>query len=217
MLSARFHWLVFVFALVPVSAHATKPKLDSDTCAQLRAEEKKFRQTGILNDMGKGPEWAKANLSAERLREVQHYIELDEQVQFGCRDARLSVDALKASAAAERIEINSDADPTIPVVKDPVKPGSTPAVPAAVKKPPANKTTRKKPKTGDPKSGGLQPAEKAASPRAAAAPVVPPSVADGTGSTSGAAAQSSGVSGGQGTNQLMFGFGETMVLPHSNP
>ena len=96
--------------------HATKPKLDSDTCVQLRAEEKKFRQSGILNDMSKGPEWAKANLSAARLREVQHYIELDEQVQFGCRDARLSVDALKASAAAERIEINSDADPTIPIV-----------------------------------------------------------------------------------------------------
>ncbi len=215
MLSGRFCWMVFAAVLVPVSAHATKAKLDSDTCVQLRAEEKKFRQSGILNDMSKGPEWAKANLSAARLREVQHYIELDEQVQFGCRDARLSVDALKASAAAERIEINSDADPTIPIVKDPVKPGAVPA--AAAKKPPAEKTTRKKPKTGDPKSGSLESSGKAASARAAASPSVPPSDADGTASTSASTAPSPGVSGAESSNQLMFGFGETMVMPHSGP
>jgi len=215
MLSARFHCLlqcmVWTAILVPLDAHATKAKLDSDTCAQLRAEEKKFRQAGILSDMSKGPEWAKANLSAQRLREVQHYIELDEQVQFGCRDARMSVDALKASEAAARIEINSDADPTIPVVKDPVKPGADPAV--SPKKPPANKATRKKPKAGDPKSGSVMPPEGGKpSPRPAAAET-PASMPERTGST----AQSPDVSSGQGANQLMFGFGETMVLPHSTP
>lgn len=215
MLSARFHCLIHcltgVALLAPVAAHATKAKLDRDACAQLRAEEKKFRQAGILSDMSKGADWAKANLSAERLREVQHYIELDEQVQFGCRDARLSVDAQKASEAAARIEINSDADPTIPVVKDPVKPGATPAV--TTKKQPANKTTRKKPKSGDPKSGSLEPPEGAKPAARAAAAEAPTPAPERTGST----VQSPDVSAGQGANQLMFGFGETMVLPHSGP
>jgi len=208
MLSARFHWLVFAVALVPVAAHATKPKLDSSTCAQLRTEEKKFRQSGILNDVSKGPEWAKANLSAERLREVQHYIDLDEQVQFGCRDARLSVDAAKASEAAARIEINSDADPTVPLVKDPAKPG---AGPAAKKAPP--KSTHKKQKTGDPKSGNLEQPKKTKASALPAAAQPQPSVAEGTGST----AQSSGFSSGDAAAQPAFGFGETMVLPHSAP
>lgn len=210
MLSARYYGLVLGACLAPVAAHATKPKLDSDTCAQLRAEETKFRQSGILNDMGKGPQWAKANLSAERLREVQHYIDLDEQVQFGCRDARLSIDAAKASEAAARIEINSDADPTVPLVKDPAKPGASPAV--TTKKAPA-KASHKKTKTGDPKSGSLERPEK---PKASSNPPPPapqPSALAGTGST----AQSLGFSTNGGPPHPGFGFGETMVLPQSAP
>lgn len=210
MLSARFYGLILGAFLAPVAAHATKPKLDSDTCVQLRAEEAKFRQSGILNDMSKGPQWAKANLSADRLREVQHYIELDEQVQFGCRDAKLSIDAAKASEAAARIEINSDADPTVPLVKDPAKPGTSPAI--KTKKAPA-KSTHKKTKAGDPKSGNLEPPKKTTTPSLRAPPVPQPSVAEQAGST----AQSSGFSTDGGAAQPAFGFGETVVLPHSVP
>lgn len=210
MLSARFYGLVLVVCLAPVAAHATKPKLDSETCAQLRAEETKFRQSGILNDMSKGPQWAKANLSADRLREVQHYIELDEQVQFGCRDAKLSVDAAKASEAAARIEINSDADPTVPLVKDPAKPGANPAV--KTKKAPA-KSTHKKTKAGDPKSGSLEQPKKTTTSSLRAPPAPQPSVAEGAGST----AQSSGFSTDNGPALPAFGFGETVVVPHSAP
>ena len=210
MLSARYYGLVLGACLAPVAAHATKPKLDSDTCAQLRAEETKFRQSGILNDMGKGPQWAKANLSAERLREVQHYIDLDEQVQFGCRDARLSIDAAKASEAAARIEINSDADPTVPLVKDPTKPGANPV--AKTKKAPA-KSTHKKAKTVDPKSGSLEQPKKATTSSLPAAPAPQPSVPEQADST----AQSSGFSTDGGPTLPAFGFGETVVLPGSAP
>ncbi|CCB64826.1 MULTISPECIES: hypothetical protein [unclassified Hyphomicrobium] len=116
--------LVAVLVLAPSAAWATKPKLDPETCNSLRLEQIKFRQSGILNDMSKGAAWGKANLSPERLREIQHYLELDEQVQFGCRDAKVTAEAKRASEAAARIEINSDADPTAPVAKDPPKPGA---------------------------------------------------------------------------------------------
>ena len=123
------------------TAFATQPKIDAETCAQLRLEETKFRQSGILNDMSKGPEWAKANLTPERLREVEHYLTLGEQVEFGCRDAKLSPDAEKASEAASRIEKNSDADPTAPLSAASPKAGGTP--PAAAD--PQNRQSRCRP------------------------------------------------------------------------
>ncbi|HVX34926.1 MAG TPA: hypothetical protein VHC71_01750 [Hyphomicrobium sp.] len=210
MPSARFYALAFGAFLVPAAAHATKPKLDSDTCAQLRVEETKFRQAGILSDMSKGPAWAKANLSADRLREVQRYIALDEQVRFGCRDAKLSLDAAKASEAAARIEVNSDADPTVPLVKDPAKPGANPAV--KTKKAPA-KSKHKKAKTGDPKSGSLERPQKTTTSSLPASSAPQPSVVEETGST----AQSSGFSTDSGPALPAFGFGETVVLPPSTP
>ena len=146
------------------AALATQPKLDAETCAQLRLEQIKFRQSGILNDMSKGSEWAKANLTPERLREVEHYMTLDEQVEFGCRDSKLSPEAEKASEAASRIEKNSDADPTAPVtatspkagtppVADPPKPqkpASTDNQPAKKRATHKNQPTRKKAKAVEP-------------------------------------------------------------------
>ncbi|MBS0251889.1 MAG: hypothetical protein JSR78_12590 [Proteobacteria bacterium] len=132
--------LVATLALAPSAAWATKPKLDPETCNALRLEQIKFRQSGVLNDMSKGAAWGKANLSPERLREIQHYLELDEQVQFGCRDAKVTAEAKRASEAAARIEINSDADPTAPVAKDPPKPG---AAGSDSKETAAKKTTKK--------------------------------------------------------------------------
>ena len=153
------------------AALATQPKLDAETCAQLRLEQIKFRQSGILNDMRKGPEWAKANLTPERLREVEHYLTLDEQVEFGCRDARLSPDAEKASEAASRIEKNSDADPTAPlsaaspkaggvppVAADPVKPSkpaSTANRPATKKAPHKKRATHKKKESAAPQAENI--------------------------------------------------------------
>lgn len=124
MHSLRRTILVATLVLAPSAAWATKPKLDPETCNALRLEQIKFRQSGILNDMSKGAAWGKANLSPERLGEIKHYLELDEQVQFGCRDAKVTAEAKRASEAAARIEINSDADPTAPVAKDPPKPGA---------------------------------------------------------------------------------------------
>ena len=89
-------------------------KLDKDTCDQLRGEKVTFVQSGILADFEKGAAWGKTNLSADRLREVEHFILLDEQLKFGCREAVLTQDAKAAGEAAVKLELNPDADPTAP-------------------------------------------------------------------------------------------------------
>ncbi len=181
-----------VLSLAPLPVGATQAKLDADACAALRLEEIKFRQSGIVADMSKGAAWGKANLSSDRLRDIERYLQLDEQVQFGCRDAKITAEAKRASEAAERIELNSDADPTLPVAKDPPKPG------AAEKKTPHKKASKKaKPSAasaGSDKSAGapksVAPAEVAPNP-----PVVVQSEPESP-------------------SLPAFGFGETTVFPH---
>lgn len=111
----------FVFATLngPAAAFATPARLDAETCNQLRLEQIKFKQLGVVSDIEKGGTWGKANLSAERLREIEQYIQLDEQVKFGCRDAKLTADGERASEAARRLELNPDLDPTAPLPASP--------------------------------------------------------------------------------------------------
>jgi hypothetical protein len=207
----RFYAAVLATFFVPAAAHATKPKLDDDTCAQLRLEQTKLIKSGILNEMGKGPEWAKANLPAGRLSEIKHYIELDEQVRFGCRDAKLSADAKKASEAAARIEINSDADPTAPTVKDPAKPGTK--AEAKTKRPSHKHSSHKKSKKNARKSGSLDPAKETTnSIPSTTAPAQ--SVAVGSGESGSSEPASSSASS---PTLPAFGFGETVVVPQGAP
>ncbi|MBS0234752.1 MAG: hypothetical protein JSR99_14835 [Proteobacteria bacterium] len=189
--------LLFALCLAPLDAWATQAKIDPETCNALRLEEIKFRQSGILDDMSKGAAWAKANLSADRLREIEHYLQLDEQVQFGCRDAKITAEAKRASEAAARIEINSDADPTAPIAKDPPKPGAAP------KKALPKKAVKKKAKPSDPKVHSDKSAD-SVKPTQSEADVTPhPPVVVQSDSEE------------QTPSLPAFGFGETMVLPHS--
>ena len=148
-------------AIPAATALATQPKIDADTCTQLRLEQIKFRQSGIVDDMAKGPEWAKANLPPDRLREIEHYMALDEQVKFGCRDAKLSPEAEKASEAASRIEINSDADPTAPLARR----GMRSSVRRPRSRQPPNSRRKREPRTRRAKaaaSGGAEPRQSVA-------------------------------------------------------
>jgi hypothetical protein len=187
--------------LMPAAANATAPKLGADTCTQLRLEETKFRQSGLLDDMSKGAEWAKTNLSQDRLHEIERFITLDEQIKFGCRDAKVSADAEKASEAAGRIEVNSDADPTKPVVKDPKKPGAKPTS--------GKHTSHKKTNSAAPKAENIDLKQKDAKAETPEKPSAAP-----------AAAESSATSEASVPNEAdtpavsAFGFGETMILPH---
>lgn len=208
MPSIRFTAALFIAWLLPVAAHATKPKLDKDTCTQLRLEQTKSLKSGIASDISKGPEWAKTNLSADRVQEIARYIKLDEEVRFGCRDAKLSADAEKASKAAARIELNSDADPIAPVVKDPAKPGAKDhGKPAADAKPVQKSVPHKKKATE--KSSSL-------TPRRAPTSLSQAVSAFAREDHSGGAASGATVTDGA-SNQPILGFGETIVLPDESP
>ena len=96
-------------------AYAGTAKFDAETCNQLRAEQAGFVQAGILADIQHGPEWGKANLGADRMREIEHFFLLDENLKFGCREATLTPEAMRAGEEALKIEANPDADPNAPV------------------------------------------------------------------------------------------------------
>ncbi len=100
--------------LLAVPTVAGQPKLDKETCTQLGAEQATFIQSGILADLQRGPSWGKSNLSADRLREIEHYILLDEQIKFACRQATLTPEMERAGEIAKKLELNSDADPFAP-------------------------------------------------------------------------------------------------------
>ena len=112
--------------LVPSAAFATDPKLDAVTCTELRLEHLKSVELGLYADFQRGPEWAKSNLPVERLRDLELFIQLDEQVKFGCRDAKLTLDAERAGEAARRLELNPDLDPTAPLPPEPPEPADMP-------------------------------------------------------------------------------------------
>ena len=74
-----------VIAALLLQAPATRAaQLDKDSCAKLKTEQAQLEQGGTRASQGKGPEWAKANLAADKLEQVRRLIELDEQLLFRC-------------------------------------------------------------------------------------------------------------------------------------
>ena len=116
MFAYRRRFLMFAAVVLgPGAAFAGQPRIDADTCTQLRLEHMKYVASGVVETFNKGPEWGKANLSQDKLRDLELFIQLDEQIKFGCRDAKLTMDAERAGEAAKRLELNPDADPTAPL------------------------------------------------------------------------------------------------------
>lgn len=117
---------------------AAAAKLDKETCSQLHTEQAKFIESGILADLARGADWGKANLTAERLRDVELYITLDEQIKFACREATLTPQMLQVEEIAKRLELNPNADPFAPPPPPEAKPDGDavkPPKPAAQAKP----------------------------------------------------------------------------------
>ena len=115
MFAYRFRLIsTAAIVLAPLPAFATQPKLDTETCNQLRLEHMKYVASGAADELQRGPEWGKNNLAQDKLRDLELFMQLDEQIKFGCRDAKLTMDAERAGEAAKRLELNPDADPTAP-------------------------------------------------------------------------------------------------------
>jgi hypothetical protein len=53
-------------------------------CKNLDAQQRILETQGLKEEVAKGPDWAKANLSTSRLALIKHYIYVKEQVAFRC-------------------------------------------------------------------------------------------------------------------------------------
>lgn len=58
--------------------------LGAEACKEVKAERETLLARGLEADIARGPEWGKANLAPERLKEIARYIELTEQLTFRC-------------------------------------------------------------------------------------------------------------------------------------
>ncbi len=72
-------------ALLPADLASAVP-LDPQTCIQLREERLNLVMDGARDNMARGPEWGRANLTAVQLKAIARLIELDEQIGFRCPD-----------------------------------------------------------------------------------------------------------------------------------
>lgn len=161
-------------AFTGVLSHAgSATPLDKETCEQIKTE---LVAMGAVKDhIAKGPEWGKANLSAEQLKNVERYIQLEEQVAFRCVVRKPPVEAAAAKAprpkankaaakSSDGVEKDADAVKEAPVKTAAPKPkpkpkvappsdqqGSIGAEPIAGKAtpPPAKKAPAPKPKVND--------------------------------------------------------------------
>jgi hypothetical protein len=71
-------------AIAMLSAPAVATKLDKPICDELKVELGSLQKKGVSSDLAKGPEWAKTNASAERLKEIERLIHVEEQLAFRC-------------------------------------------------------------------------------------------------------------------------------------
>ena len=134
----------------------------ADECERVRAEKANLEQAGVAADMAQGAEWARANLPPDRLKRVQRWIELEEQMLFRCprpkpppqAEAAADPNASKpAPAQAKKLQQKQERPPA-------AKPARQTTDNQGVAKPP--KPQQKKPKVEDayippaPLSGDLE-------------------------------------------------------------
>lgn len=58
--------------------------LAPEDCDRARVEQTNLEAAGVGADMAQGADWARSNLSPERLKRVQRWIELQERILFRC-------------------------------------------------------------------------------------------------------------------------------------
>ena len=184
--TGRPDWVAGALAAVlvaasPLAVRATP--LAKDACDQLSAEKARLVGSGVADRMSKGASWGKANLAEEKLREIERYIEVEEQLSFRCGLAKVKLapeppdpDAVPAAPApaATPTPPKRRPVPKAPVAKAPAAAGpaaASAAAPAAPNPAPAVKT--------GPPAAVTPLAPKPAAPRpkpqpAAKAPAAPP-------------------------------------------
>lgn len=119
--------------------------LEIEACDKLVKEEAELERAGARVNLAKGPQWAKANLSQDKIEQIRRLIEVDEQVAFRClRTKPLPAESLVAQPVPQPGTANATA---APVAKPKPRPkpavaqtdGGTGAAPSAPQAAPAPK------------------------------------------------------------------------------
>lgn len=176
---------VAAVALSPLLVRAAP--LAKEACDQLAAEKARLVAAGVADRMSKGPIWGKANLAAEKLSEIERFIEVEEQLSFRCGLARVKLapeppepmpdpDAAPATpppvAPKRRPPKRPDAKAPA-LTAPPAAPAIPKAAPAAKKEPPAS-VAPFAPKPAKPRPKPAPAASPDAPAKAAPAPLSPP-------------------------------------------
>src|SRR5262245_36841264 len=82
---------LFAIGLLAQMGVAAAASLDKETCEKLKGELAQIEGLGTRGNMAKGPVWAKANLSADKLAEIKRLIEVDELLLFRCQGRQLVI------------------------------------------------------------------------------------------------------------------------------
>lgn len=93
-------FLFGVAAWIALSVPADAARLAADACETLKAEQDQLAQSGVRDDMQRGPQWAKANLPTARLGRIKRLIEVEEQIAFRCLHPRVAATPAPAAPAA---------------------------------------------------------------------------------------------------------------------
>jgi hypothetical protein len=108
-----------VVALLLQAPATRAAQLDKDSCSKLKTEQGQLEQGGTRGSMGKGPDWAKANLAPEKLEQIRRLIELDEQLLFRCGGRPLVILPSDPDAAPREGERKGGKRPAAKAAKKP--------------------------------------------------------------------------------------------------
>lgn len=95
---------------------------DVETCRRIKGEHEALAGSGIRDIMTKGPDWAKTNLTKERLEQVRRFLALEEDVRFRCPLGKARPELEAAENEAGSTTALQPGEPT-PVPKSPPKSG----------------------------------------------------------------------------------------------
>ncbi len=100
--------------------------LDAESCRRHKSEYDTLGASGIREMLTRGPDWAKANLTKERMEQVRRYLALEEDVRFRCPlgKARPELEAAESEAGAST---PLNADESAPASKTPPAAAAKPA------------------------------------------------------------------------------------------
>jgi len=127
--------------LLAAPAGAPASPLAPQACTALKTERQDLIASGAKSDMEKGPVWAKANLSSERLGKIERLIAVEEQLSFRCDDPVTARPQLKKPPAKTANADGGDKEPATAKTAADADSSAAPQKPA--KKRTAGKTKRK--------------------------------------------------------------------------